>query len=273
MMRPSDHHPLVFEHAERFRHAVAGRTPALFLDYDGTLTPIVDRPELARLTPETRRSLERRAATHFVAIVSGRELADVRQLVGVDGLVYAGSHGFDIEGPDGLALAHAEGAASQPALQAAAAELGDAVADFAGALVEPKRYGVAVHYRLVEPGRQDELREAVRSVRDRHRALRLNEGKMVLELQPDLDWHKGAAVRWLIDVLELDRPDIVPVYVGDDTTDEDAFASLADDGLGVLVADRARATGAQFRLRNPDEVRRFLDELETLATREGARPS
>jgi len=93
----------------------------------------------------------------------------------------------------------------------------------------------------------------------RHPALRMTEGKKVWELQPDVDWDKGRAVLWLIETLKLE--DALPVYIGDDVTDEDAFRALEHRGVGIAVQDAAQPTAATLTLRDPDEVRDFLAGL------------
>ncbi len=240
---------------------LAGRRAAVFLDYDGTLTPIVARPELAVLTDEVRRVLRRLAGVSTLAIVSGRDRADVARLVGLDGLIYAGSHGFDIAGPDGLAKENARAAEALPALDAAGDRLDAALGGVEGALVERKRFAIAVHYRQVAEAEVAEVRRAVEAVAAEHPELRQTGGKMILELRPRVDWDKGRAVLWLLDALGMGGDDALPIYLGDDDTDDDAFVALAGRGVGILVSDAERPTAAQYVLTDTDEAGRFLDEL------------
>ncbi len=236
----------------------AGRRLALFLDYDGTLTPIVERPEDAVLAPETREALRRLAGRHALAIVSGRDLADVRARVGLAGLTYAGSHGFDIDGPAGSHV-HEAARDSAPRLAAAAGELERETAALAGVQVERKRFAVAVHFRRARPTDVPAVEAAVDRALARHAGLRKTGGKMIFELRPDVDWDKGRAVLWLIETLRLG--DALPVYIGDDVTDEDAFRALAGRGLGIAVQDAPQPTAASLTLRDPDEVRALLGGL------------
>jgi alpha,alpha-trehalase len=222
-----------------------GKRPVVFLDYDGTLTPIVARPELAVLSNQMRSTLRDLARVHTVAIVSGRDRADVEQLVQIDSLVYAGSHGFDIVGP-GLELQHQEGTKYAPVLSRAADEIEGQVGGIEGALVERKRYAVATHYRLVAEGDLPAIEEAVAQAAAAHPELRRTGGKKVYELRPRLDWDKGKAVTWLLEALDLDQPDVVPFYLGDDETDEDAFRALESRGIGVLVAEEPGTTRARY---------------------------
>ena len=126
---------------------------------------------------------------------------------------------------------------------------------------------MAVHYRLVAADEQEKIKAAVDAILADHDNLRVTPGKMVYEIQPKLDWNKGKAVLWLLEALDLDRPEVLPLYFGDDITDEDAFAALAGRGLGVYVAgttDEAREdrpTAADFRVADPDEAGKLLDSL------------
>ncbi len=257
--------PLVLERREEVARLLEGRRPAVFLDYDGTLTPIVDRPEDALLPAGTRRALERLAGHCPVAVVSGRDLADVRALVGVDGIWYAGSHGFDLLGPDGSR--HQRGREFLSDLEAAGTELGARLGQVPGVQVERKAFAVAVHVRRAEPARVPEVEAVVEEVARRHPRLRRTGGKGVLELRPGLPWDKGRALRFLLGVLGPSRPGVLPVYVGDDETDEDAFRAVAGEGLAVVVRGEGddRPTAARYALRGPEEVPSFLELLADLA--------
>jgi trehalose-phosphatase len=239
---------------------------AVFLDYDGTLTPIVDDPDAALIPPATRATITALADTTLVAIVSGRDLDDVRDKVGVPGIAYAGSHGFDILHPDGtrhqLATAHAE------VLDEAERVLLERLADAPGARVERKRFAIAVHDRqVVDEAVRERIAATVREVGDAHDELRVTGGKRIHELRPAIDWDKGRAIDALL--VELGATDRLPVYLGDDLTDEDGFrAVVAHGGIGVVVRgeDDHRDTLAAAVLDTPDDARRFLEELRELAT-------
>ncbi|MGE0333942.1 MAG: trehalose-phosphatase [Gammaproteobacteria bacterium] len=261
--------PRALTHYGEIERALNGRRPAVFLDYDGTLTPIVERPDLAVLSAEMRATVRDLADACTVAIVSGRDRADVQRLVGLDGLVYAGSHGFDIGGPEGLHIQHEEGAAFAVVVGNAADRLKQALAPVAGALVEPKRFAVAVHYRQVAPELVPAVEAAVDAVLDEVPQLRKTFGKKVFELRPRLDWDKGKAVLWLLQALGLGGPEVLPFYLGDDTTDEDAFAVLEGSGVGILVGCPSRETAAHYVLDRPADVGRFLSRFA--ATLKGGR--
>jgi len=234
----------------------------VFLDYDGTLTPIVPHHRDAWLPPETRAVVAALARVAPVAVVSGRDLADVRARVGVDGVVYAGSHGLEIEGPDGV---HEVAPQARTALASATAALSATLPKEPGVLLEPKRYGVAVHWRMADPSMLPAVRRAVEAVLVQHPSLRLYEGRKVLELQPDVVWDKGHAVRRLLTAARSDTAAATPwaLYVGDDRTDEDAFRALGPDGAGIVVWETPRATSASYWLRDPGEVTELLRRITT----------
>ncbi|MGD8698180.1 MAG: trehalose-phosphatase [Gemmatimonadales bacterium] len=246
---------------EEIAGALEHKRPAVFLDYDGTLTPIVSQPEDALLSEGMRSVLSDLGTLCTVAIVSGRDRNDVEPLVGLEGLVYAGSHGFDIKGPDGLRLEHEGGRKCLPDLEQAEAELGARLSSVAGARVERKRFAIANHYRNVGESDVPRVEQAVSEVAALHERLRISGGKKVLELRPDIQWDKGRAVVWLLEALGLDGGGVLPLYVGDDVTDEDAFEVLATRGVGVLVGSPDYKTNATYGLRDTAEVQRFLLEL------------
>jgi alpha,alpha-trehalase len=236
----------------------AGKRVAVFLDYDGTLTPIVATPDLATISDDMRDVLRELASACTTVIVSGRGREDVSNLVGLDNLYYAGSHGFDIAGPEGTTLRHEIGSEYRPLLEDVVRRLEEQLASTGGALIEDKRFSVAVHYRLVAEAEVPQVEAAVDQALTQHQGLRKAFGKKVFELRPDLEWDKGKAVLWLLDALDLDGADVVPLYIGDDVTDEDAFAALKGRGLGILVSETTRETHAELSLKNTQEVGAFL---------------
>jgi len=249
--------PSALEHVQEI--ARSGDRLAVFLDYDGTLTPIVSHPEDAWLPESMRQTLQSLAAHVPVAILTGRDLDDVRGRVLVDGIVYAGSHGFDIAGAGGLR--RELGAAYLPVLDTAETELREALDEIPGAQLERKHFSVAAHYRNVNGNDAFRVAQAVDAVAARHRELRRMDGKKVYELLPDIDWDKGKAVLWLLEALELERGKVLPIYIGDDRTDEDAFSALEKRGVAILVSEQPQVTAASYWLHNPEEVEEFLQKI------------
>jgi len=236
---------------------------AVFLDYDGTLTPIVERPEEAVLSQESRQAVQNLAELCTVAVLSGRDLQEVQHLVGIENIFFAGSHGFDIVGPSHRQIQNQQGMGFLPALDEAEQELRDGLDVIAGALVERKRFSVAVHFRLVGENDVDHVEKVVDRVLAGQDRLRKGYGKKVFEVLPNIDWHKGKALLWLLEALGLDGDEVLPMYLGDDVTDEDAFEVLANRGIGIFVKGSGcpAKTSADYALEDCAEVRLFLIEL------------
>ena len=247
---------------------LAGRRLAVFLDYDGVLTPIVDRPQDAVMSEGMRDVVRDLAQRCPVCVVSGRDRPVVQQLMGLDNLVVAGSHGFDIWSPQEGTVAHDAATGFEDLISEVTGRLRAEVESIPGAVVEPKRASVAVHYRLADPEHHAKIRTVVDELLDEYSGrLKVTPGKMVYELQPEIDWHKGKAVLHLLQALDLDADDVVPLYLGDDITDEDAFRALAGRGVGIIVGHpddpevANRPTAADFVLRSTVEVGQFLNTL------------
>ena len=242
---------------------VAGaRRPAFFFDFDGTLSEIVDDPDAATLVPGAAKALTSLAALYPVAVLSGRGLSDIRERIDIPGLWYAGSHGFETVSPDGSAYSNETAAAAVPALETAAADLAGRFAAIEGVAVEHKRYAVAVHYRNAAAHVAPSISAAVHDI-GRRLGLKVTTGRKVVELRPDIDWDKGRTLRWIVERITGQEP-LLPIFIGDDLTDEDAFDAVLHDGIGIVVRhteDGDRATGARYSLDNPDRVREFIERL------------
>lgn len=264
--------PHALRDGRQFAQRLAGRRPAVFLDYDGTLTPIVDRPEDAVISEGMCNAVRRLAERTKVCVVSGRDRPAVTQWMNIDGLVVAGSHGFDIGNGATGAVRYEAVVGFEDLLSTVTQRLRCEVEPVQGAIVEPKRFSVAVHYRLVPAGQHTVVKAVVDAVlADYPELLKITPGKMVYEIQPQVDWDKGRAVQYLRHALRVDGEEFAPLYLGDDLTDEDAFAALHGPlngwGIGVVVADvddpgeADRMTAADFMLNATGEVEQFLNTL------------
>ncbi|HEX2208757.1 MAG TPA: trehalose-phosphatase, partial [Longimicrobium sp.] len=202
-----------------------------------------------------------------VAVVSGRGLADVRERAAIRDIAYAGNHGMEIEGA-GLHRIHPEAAAARPELEAVAAVLEPALEAIDGAFVEDKGLTLSIHYRLA-PDHAEEVREIVLEAAGGRPALAVTEGKMVVEVRPRVEWHKGKAVLFLLH--QMRPPGDAPVlYLGDDRTDEDAFRALQGWGPaaeGILIAEHpSPGSAATAHLRDPAEAGALFEALADAAS-------
>ena len=238
----------------------------LLFDFDGTLVPIVDRPELAVLAPETRQRLTSLAGREnfITGIISGRSLADVSTKVDVPGLLYTGNHGFEMAGP-GISFSHPQARQVREILAGVCDELGEVLSSLPGTIIEDKGLTLSVHYRLVSESEQAIFRQRFNDVLlpyTKSGQLRTTAGKMVLEVRPNLEWGKGKAI------IELQSmfPDAgLTVFFGDDVTDEDGFAAVQEkNGVAVFVGPARQPTGALHRVDSPAEVSQVLELLEQI---------
>lgn len=258
-----------------FKQIVAnaqGRRIAVFLDYDGTLSPIVDDPDKAFMSPVMRAAVRNVAKYFPTAIVSGRSRKKVFEFVKLTELYYAGSHGMDIVTS---AAAHATEKCKEANLFQPACEflpmidevskcLVEVTSSIEGARVENNKFCVSVHYRNVAEKDWKVVAGLVKQVLEAFPRLKVTNGRMVLEVRPVIDWDKGKAVEFLLRSLGLsDSEDVVPIYIGDDRTDEDAFKVLRERscGYGILVSQVPKDTEAFYSLRDPSEVMGFLNSL------------
>ena len=243
----------------------------LLSDYDGTLTPIVSRPVEAVLSPQVRDKLTTLAnlPTCSVGIISGRQLAELRSMVAIDGIYYAGNHGLEIEGP-GLSYVNPQAESARTLMKDLAGRLAAALDSVDGIIIEDKGLSLSLHYRLVKEGEVNMVVETFKRIISPladEAKIRITSGKKVMEVRPPIDWDKGKAVetvsREIKALLKLER--VMTVYLGDDTTDEDAFKVLhRPDGWSIFVGREDSASDADYYLASTSEVEDFLTRLIAL---------
>ncbi|KAG2408345.1 trehalose-phosphate phosphatase [Vigna angularis] len=264
-------YPSALDSFEKIVDLAQNKKIAMFLDYDGTLSPIM-------------RTTVRSVATYFpTAIISGRSRDKVFDLVKLTELYYAGSHGMDIIGPvsETLSKNHPNCVKStdhegkettlfQPAreflpmVDEVFRTLVEITKDIEGVKVENHKFCVSVHYRNVEENNWTIVGQRVHDVLQNYPRLCSAHGRKVLEVRPVIDWNKGKAVEFLLESLGFNDSDgVLPIYIGDDKTDEDAFKVLRESnrGYGILVSSVRKESNAFYSLRDPNEVMKFLQLL------------
>ncbi|XP_041007729.1 trehalose-phosphate phosphatase A-like [Juglans microcarpa x Juglans regia] len=279
-------YPSAIASFEQIANHAKGKRIALFLDYDGTLSPIVDNPECAFMSDAMRANVKKVAKYFPTAIISGRSREKVYEFVRLTELYYAGSHGMDIMGPvrehisndlpDCIRSMDEQGKKVNlfqpageflPVIDEVFRSLVQCTKDIVGAKVENNKFCVSVHYRNVDEKSWTVVAQRVHDVLKDYPHLRLTHGRKVLEVRPVINWDKGKAVTFLLESLGLSHcDDVLPIYVGDDRTDEDAFKVLREGnrGYGILVGSAPKESNAAYSLRDPLEVMEFLKSLMTL---------
>ena len=236
----------------------------LFLDYDGTLVPICKEPSLAKLSLKDKRLLEKISRIPWLStgIISGRSLQEIRDLVGVKGLFYAGNHGFQIAF-QGIVWVHPAINGFKVGLQEITRKLNYHMRGIKGILVEDKKQTVSVHYRKVTGRTPGEIIKIISMVVEPYaKMFAVTRGKKVYEVRPNIDWDKGKAVVKLSQLLDL-KTKPLKIYIGDDQTDEDAFNVLGEDDISIRVGYK-KDSKARYFCRGSSEVLRFLKKLVML---------
>ncbi|MDT0677993.1 trehalose-phosphatase [Autumnicola musiva] len=248
--------PSALEHGKELRDKFQQEKALLFLDFDGTLAPIVEHHEDAAISEKMRDLVLRLSKVYPAAVVSGRGMKDVSQRVNIPELYYAGSHGFEISGPGNFLKENDEAQKVLPTFDEIEPLLHEELSDIAGVDFERKKFTLAIHYRKVKEEMTDEVHDRVAASLKDYPDLKKADGKKVIEIRPSIDWHKGKAVEFLKEQLG-EKDQNYSVYIGDDVTDEDAF-KYVQNGLGILVGDHGHQTSADYSLKNIDEVEQFF---------------
>jgi trehalose 6-phosphate phosphatase len=246
----------------------------LFLsDFDGTLAPIVNRPELA-VMPETTCQLLKtltRDSRFTVGIISGRALFDLKKRVSMDGVIYAGNHGFEIEGP-GLSFVNPIAEEVKPFFRIVSQILGLTLGAIKGVLVEDKGLTLSIHYRQAQDEKAGDIQALIEHAIDTlstRGLFKVTSGKKVYEIRPAVDWDKGEAIRILMKKYGKygRQSGLLPIYLGDDLTDEDGFRIIEKygDGITVYVGGVNRHSAARYYLDSSDQVEVLLDKLMELS--------
>jgi trehalose 6-phosphate phosphatase len=244
-------------------------------DFDGTLTPIVGKPEMAVLSGKTRELLRALAGQrHFtLGIISGRALVDLKDKVNLSNIIYAGNHGFEIEGP-GISFINPIVDEIRPFFRIMRQVLTLTLQSIKGVFVEDKGITLSVHYRQAE---EEDAKDVEKKIKQAVSGLvtqgifKVTHGKKVYEVRPAVNWDKGKAIRLLMKRFGKGgrQSGLLPIYLGDDLTDEDGFNIIEKYGKGITihVGGSQNNSAARYYLNSPDEVVQFLNQLLNYAQR------
>jgi trehalose-phosphatase len=247
---------------------LASKRIILLTDYDGTLTPIRESPDLAILSEGVRQLLVQFSShkTFFLGIITGRSLKQIKKLVNIQKILYVANHGMEMEGP-GIRFTSPEAKKSRGILCHIYKRLFKSLRHVAGMSIEDKGLSVSLHYRLVKNAEDVEyisktLHSIIKPFLDR-KMLFLSTGKMVYEIRPPVNLNKAVTVQRLLTnyfPLEFGENTLI-IYMGDDKADIEVFDTLKGKGLTVFVGKPSDTSTADYYVNSPDEVRVFLDHL------------
>jgi trehalose-phosphatase len=236
----------------------------LLLDYDGTLTPIVARPEQAACPPGVKSLLEKlhHSPRALVAIISGRALEDLKEKVRVSGITYVGNHGLEMENPAGV---HRKSLSPQrlEELKQIRKSLEARLKSIPGIQFEDKGPILTVHYRNAPRDSSRPVQKAVQEGLESYpNRWQFSTGKKIFEIRPRMDFDKGKTLNELLQ--RFPHTELLPVYLGDDESDEDAFRAVRDRGIPVRVGAGPASSAASYFLRDSSEVLEFLGRCEKI---------
>jgi trehalose-phosphatase len=236
----------------------------LFLDFDGTLVPIQNDPTKCVLSTKIKVLLETIALSGkaCMAILTGRTVSDVRDRVNIQDVYYGGNHGIEISGPR-VSYTHPDALSGKHIIDRVCREIEQEIGNIEGAFIEKKKFGFTLHYRMAKKDDKALIQRAFHRITAENsdaQTVTVMRGKKVLELAPNVSWDKGIAALFILQ--ELKR-NYLPIYVGDDLTDETAFKTLNGNGITIRVG-RSKKTAAKYYLKGQWEVARFLKHIHNL---------
>jgi len=237
---------------------------SLFLDFDGTLVPIQDNPAQCFLSPNIKSQLEKivSSGNACISILSGRTVSDVKKRVQMKNICFGGNHGLEISGPS-FRYVHPDALIGKQVIDKICRKIEKKICNIEGALIEKKKFGLTLHYRMASKDFTALIKRTFYKIIAESpdtQAFSVLRGKKVLELVPRIQWDKGKAALFL---LQNQKKDYLPIYVGDDITDEKAFEVLREIGTTVRIG-KSRKSVAQYYLKGQWEVSRFLRHINNL---------
>ncbi|MFA5094140.1 MAG: trehalose-phosphatase, partial [Candidatus Omnitrophota bacterium] len=207
-----------------------------------------------------------------LAVISGRSLKDIKKMIGLEGIVYSGNHGLEIDGPK-LKFESVVPSGFKKLIKDIKSALRIRLAGIDGLILEDKGHTLSVHYRMADSRQMPLVKSVFREITACHLAggkIKIKTGKMMLEVRPPIEWDKGRSVMWLLARQKFISPEepMMPVYIGDDVTDEDAFSALGNRGLTVFVGKSGKS-GARYYLKDHNDVTKFLALVRDLKRDQG----
>jgi len=258
----------LFKKLDKLKNKLKKKFLFIFLDFDGTLAPITKTPVKADMPEETRKILQglSKKSSCKIAVISGRSLEDVKnKFTGLSNIIYSGNHGLEIEGPK-IKFSPLISSGYKSAIKAIKNTLQNKLLPIKGILLEDKGFSLSLHYRLVDDKQvalaKTIFHETVIKYVGGGR-IKVRAGKKVLEVRPASEWDKGKVVLWLLarQKFAKDGSKILPIYIGDDLTDEDAFKALKRIGITVFVGRPVRSSNAKYYLEDTSEVTKLLRHI------------
>lgn len=255
----------VFDEIQKIKKKwIASDHRMLFLDFDGTLTPVVKDPASSFLDKETENILSEIALREVISlsIISGRALSDLKKRAYINGAYLAGCHGLEVKGK-GFNFSHPDVAKNWNLLMRIAERLKRRYSSIKGVLIENKELEIAVHYRNVREREIQLVRDGIKDIQEYYKEkIEIGFGKKVFEIKPKTDWDKGSCVRMLMLVIKAGLPkgmSVLPVYIGDDKPDEPAFKVVSKNGVSIAVGENSKPfLKAEYFLMNTEDVKNFL---------------
>lgn len=256
----------LFDRWDQVKRKLADKYIFIFFDYDGTLTPIARTPQQAVISEKVKELLKKISEKPglALAIISGRQLKDIKNIVGLKDIIYAGNHGLEIQGPK-IKLESKVAPGSRLIIRNIYENMVSSFSRIKGVLIEDKGLSVSVHYRLMDVKDMPEFLSIFSEITESFTTdnkIKINEGKKVYEIKPMVAWDKGKTVLWLLARQQFlaGKDKVFPVYFGDDLADEDVFKVLKNKGLTIFVG-QPRASKALYYVKSTTEVTRFMKQV------------
>lgn len=237
------------------------KRPFLFFDFDGTLVPIQNDPSSCWPDKKIKAYLKKilNSKLAHIAILSGRSLKDIKKRINIKGIYYSGNHGLEISGPD-LMFTHPEVKPAVKSIKRAKQVISRNISHIPGVFLEDKHLSFTMHFRMADKEGKKLAKSIFKHVLSRefyNIPFKVLKGKEVIELAPFIDWDKGRAVHL---ILKNVPEGYMPIYIGDDLTDETAFSALNNQGLTIRIG-RSKKTSARYYLKNQHEIYDFFKKI------------